>query len=106
MYIYYTGDNLEHFGIFKKEHPIIGVVEENLEESIKEKYNPNGYFSTESVTFDDIVMQSTAMMEEQIQELVNKFDFVHDEVYSGVKNTSNPYDNTVNISPYFFDMMN
>ena len=51
-------------------------------------------------------MQSTAMMEEQIQELVNKFDFVHDEVYSGVKNTSNPYDNTVNISPYFFDMMN
>lgn len=106
LYIYYTGDNLEHFGIFKKEHPIIGVVEENLEESIKEKYNPSGYFSTESVTFDDIVMQSTAMMEEQIQELVNKFDFVHDEVYSGVKNTSNPYDNTVNISPYFFDMMN
>ena len=37
---------------------------------------------------------------------INKFDFVHDEVYSGVKNTSNPYDNTVNISPYFFDMMN
>lgn len=106
LYIYYTGDNLAHFGIYKKDHPIIGVVEEDLEETLEEENNIGGFFSTDQVTFDDEVMQSTAMMEEQIHELVNRFDFIHDEIYSKDSNKKNPYDNTINISPYFFDTIN
>ena len=107
IYLYYTGDNLEHFGIIKTEHPILGKIELDAEKNLAEKDVMSGFFSTEQVTYDDIVMESAAKVEEEIKNLVNTFDFIHDEVYSNNNdNNKNPYDNTVSLPAHFFDEMN
>jgi hypothetical protein len=107
LYVYYTGDNLEHFGIYKKEHPILmDDTDDEINQPEKIDLTTSKYFSTDAVTYDDLVMQSSAIVEEQIQELVNTFDFVHDDVYSNIKEKSNDYDKTVDLSPLFFDTIN
>lgn len=107
IYIYYTGDNLENFGIIKTEHPILGKVELDAEKRIAEKDPMNGFFSTEHVSYDDIVMEDAARMEEEIKDLVNTLSFMHDEIYSNIPDSrNNPYDNTASISPHFFDSIN
>lgn len=107
IYIYYTGDNLPMFGIIKEEHPIEDApIEEGLEEILIDRDPFYGFFSTEQVTYDSIVMESAAMVEEQIKELVSTFDFVHDSVYSDQHNHSNSGEDTTDILPYFFDQLN
>ena len=50
IYLYYTGDNLEHFGIIKTEHPILGKIELDAEKNLAEKDVMSGFFSTEQAT--------------------------------------------------------
>lgn len=105
LYVYYTGDNLEHFGIFRRNSPMLDLEPGELE--TPSSINNDGFFSTDAVTYDDIVMESAAMVENQIKELVNKFDFIHDGVYSRMRDRGDTStDSTVNLSPYFFDQLN
>lgn len=105
MNMYYNGDNLERFGIVKTEHPIFGPIQ--LEDTRNDRGLFDDFFSTEKVTFEEVSMKDAARLEEQIKDLVDKFDFVHDEVYSKMRDyNDNPYDDTVNISSSFFDYIN
>ena len=107
MYIYYNGDNLEHFGIVRREHPILGNFQDDWEERLEERYpDMGGYFSTDEVvmSYDEEVMQDAARLEGEIQEIVGALSFVHDDVYS--KRVSTDSDELVDIGAHFFDQMN
>jgi len=106
LFCYYTGDNLEYFGIIKNDHPIFGPIQLNTEET-DERDPFSGFFSTKQVTFDELVMEDAARMEEEIKEIVFTLDYVHDEVYSNMRNPNeSKWDGTVDISPFFFDQVN
>ena len=108
IYLYYTGDNLEIFGIIKSDHPILGPVEVDAENRLIDKDHMSRFFSTENVTYESIVVQDSIRVEEEIKYLVSVNPNVHDEVYSKIRDSQkdDPFDDTVNISPYFFSMIN
>lgn len=104
IYIYYTGDNLELFGIVKAEHPLFDSVELVTEEQINSE-SDGGYFAPEvPKTYDEEVMDDAARQEMEIQLLVETLPFINDKVYSNKNDNGNPYDNTVSIPASFFDM--
>lgn len=105
MYIYYHGDNLETFSIPKLD-TILQEIEPDLSEHMVEQDHMKSFFSTENVTFEDLVMEESAQMEESIKEMVDKLSFMHDDVYSNQVNNEDPYDGTVSINPLFFDQIN
>lgn len=105
LYVYYTGDNLEAFGITKIAQPLYANVDLITEETI-ESEKDSGYYDAEAPkTYDELVMEDAALKEQEIRELVDRFDFIHDGVYSNKKSSSNPYDGTVDIPPSFFDSL-
>lgn len=105
LYVYYTGDNLEAFGITKIAQPLYANVDLITEETI-ESEKDSGYYDVEAPkTYDELVMEDAAIKEQEIRELVDRFDFIHDGVYSNKKASSNPYDDTVDIPPSFFDSL-
>ena len=106
IYIYYTGDNMEAFGIDKTLYPAITTpVEMDLSLKLEEKDPYSKFFSTENIrTYEDYAMEDAAKHEEEAKELVNRFNFIHDDVYSNSNNSSN--ENDTSISPYFFDTVN
>lgn len=107
VYLYYTGDNLEIFGIVKSDHPILGPLEIDSENKIAEKDHLSGFFSTEAATYESIVIEDSIRLEEQVKYIVEKLPFVQDEVYSKRRDQpENPFDDTVSINPFFFDMLN
>ena len=110
IYIYYTGDNLLHFGIDKEAHPIQGAVSSTIEsdtdEKLMEKNVMSGFFSPEDNSYDSIVMQDAARVEGEIKDLVNSLSFVHDGVYSRIRDNSLMSNENVSISPGFFDSIN
>lgn len=106
IYIYYNGDNLENFGIIKTAHPVLGVIEPKLEDHLQEKDPMDGFFSTKEVTYEDVLKEDMERVEQEVKMLVDKFDFVYDPVYKKQNYTENPYDQTVSISPAFFDLLN
>jgi len=107
MYIYYTGDNIEIFGITKTDHPILGPVEIDMENKLIEKDHMAGFFSTENVTYESIVIQDSIRLEEELKYLVSVNPRVHDDVYYKHRNKpDDPFNDTVNIPPYFFSMLN
>lgn len=107
MYIYYTGDNLEYFGIVKTEHPIWGLAQPDREE-FEANINKPQFFSTENVmTYDQLVIEDLKRVESESKELVDRFDFVHDEYYKRQEDDPlNPYSQLTDISPSFFDEIN
>ena len=111
IYIYYTGDNLLHFGIDKSLHPIPGGVAEiepDLDAKLQEKDNMSAFFKNgDHKSYDEEVMEDAMRVEGQIKELVNTFNFIHDDVYSRKRDNSigAPEEN-VSIGAYFFDSLN
>lgn len=103
IYIYYTGDNLETFGINKMEHPLFEAVELVTEETLESEKDGGFYDSEGYIPFDQQVMEDAARQEMEIQMLVDTLPFVHDDVYSKNKDSTNQYDNTVSIPAAFFD---
>lgn len=101
MYLFYTGDNLELFGISNKVHPILGTIEDENEIEL----NPQmGMFtSTEHATFEEIAIEGMIEMEQQTKEMVRRLPFVHDDVYSNYKHQQD--DDLTDIPPSFFGMM-
>ena len=107
MYLYYSGDNLELFGINNKEHPILGPIEVDAEGNIHGQDHMGGFFSTENVSYESIVMEDLARLEGETQYMVEKLSFVHDKVYSNKANRHDDImDENTDINPYFFDMIN
>jgi hypothetical protein len=107
LYIYYTGDNLEIFGITKHDHPILGPIEIGVDNNLLEKEILNPFFSTEKVTYETIARQETMKQEEQVKYMVELNPHVYDSVYSRIKEKKHSlYDETVDILPYYFDMVN
>lgn len=106
MYVYYNGDNLEMFGISKSAHPVLGQMQLDFDEKMSERDPMAGFFSTEEVTYDQVVMQDAARMEGEIKEMVDKLSFVHDSIYSPMKEKETPYDESVSIGASFFDSIN
>ena len=109
IYVYYTGDNLDAFGIHKEFHPIIGPVQEDLEERLMGRDPLTQFFSTEEVTFETLVVEDKIRMEDEIKFLVSQnltgLEF-RDEIHTKRKEQKDPYDSTVSLNPMFFDMMN
>jgi hypothetical protein len=102
LYIYYTGDNLLTFGIDKSIHPIIGTIEENIES--KEDNLIGGFFTPKVVSYKEMFIEDSIRQEEEIKYLVNTRPNIYkDEVYSKQVNNS---DETVDILPYFFSLIN
>jgi hypothetical protein len=107
IYIYYTGDNLEIFGIIKSDHPIIGPIEADLTSKIIEKDSMSDYFSTEVITYNQIIIQDRIRMEEEIKYLVDNNPNVYDSIYSEHKKANNQSeDDIIDLSPHFFDLIN
>lgn len=112
IYIYYTGDNLEHFGIIKELHPIPGTttatIETDIDIKLLEKDSMKEFFQTEQEKgYDEFVMEDAARVEYNIKELVNTFGFIHDGVYSRVRdNTTSRNEDSYDINPSFFDSIN
>ena len=108
MYIYYTGDNLIAFGIEKREHPVLGAVEIDAEQRLIEKDYLSGFFSTDNVTYESIVIQDNIRVEEEIKYLISVNPNVYDDVYSKIRDSKkdDAFQETVDIQPYFFDMIN
>lgn len=108
MYVYYNGDNLERFGIIANSNPIIGVIQPDAEKRLQEDDALSGFFKPEQArSFNDIVMEDAARVENQIKEMVGALSFVRDSVYSKDHDgLTDPYDHTVNISSSFFDSLN
>lgn len=105
LYIYYTGDNLETFGITKMTQPLFANVDMVTEETLESERDSGYYDENAPKTYDELVMEDASIQEQEIRELVDRFDFVHDSVYSNMKQSSNPYDDTVDIPPSFFDSL-
>jgi hypothetical protein len=102
IYIYYTGDNLEYFGINKEEHPIIGVIEPEYDSHVQERDTMAGFFNVEKVTFETIQRDSLIETEQYLKYAVTNKRYQS----PGVKPDNDPFDNNVNISPFFFDQIN
>lgn len=109
IYIYYTGDNLLHFGIDKDLHPIPGTmstIEPDVDAKLMEKDAMASYFKPDNRSYDDEVMEDAARVEREIKDLVNTFSFMHDDVYSKIRDNSTQDDENVSISASFFDSIN
>ena len=113
IYTFYTGDNLAYFGIYRDENPIYKLVEDGVRpeeaedkvndvdvvRSINNKYNDQSYNS--------IAMMSIASDEIRTKELVNRFNFVHDDTYSRMRDKYGELqDRMVSIPASFFDQIN
>lgn len=107
LYVYYTGDNLETFGIIRQELPMYGSVE-LLDENNPTGAEPDEFFNDSATkSYDDEVMEDAARQEDEIKMLVDTFGFIEDEVYSKKDNNNNsgPYNNTVSIPASFFALL-
>lgn len=106
LYVYYTGDNLETFGIIRQELPMYGSVE-LLDENNPTGAEPDEFFNDSATkSYDDEVMEDAARQEDEIKMLVDTFGFIEDEVYSKKdNNNSGPYNNTVSIPASFFALL-
>lgn len=111
IYIYHTGDNLETFGVSKVFNPLLKNIDlDNYKDQTANESAKfiQGIFNPQQRSYDDIVMEDAARVEAQTKELVERFSFIHDGVYSKNrnKNNSNPYDDTTSIGVGFFDTIN
>jgi hypothetical protein len=108
MYVYYNGDNLERFGIMRTANPVIGPIQLDAQEKIAEKDPLHRFFEDKPYTYEQLVMDDSALEEDKIKELVSHFDFVRDDVYSKQrgKQFEDPHDGTVSIPAHFFDSLN
>lgn len=103
IYIYYTGDNLETFGIIKQAHPIYGSIE------LLDENNPTGQeldnvIDDKAMSYNEEVMEDAVRQENEIKMLVDTFGFVEDEVYSKKKSADSQYNQTVSIPAAFFSL--
>ena len=105
IYTFYNADNLLQFGIDKELcHPVVEIVEEDPDVREMEHDPMSGFFSTTNIrTYDDEVMDAIAMEEEKTKEIVSRFNWVHDDVYSREK-LNDGFETSISVA--FFDSIN
>ena len=110
IYIYYTGDNLIHFGIDKTLHPISNTnstIELDTDEKVLERDEMRNYFIENNYkSYNEEVMEDAARVEMETKDLVNTFNFIHDGVYSRIRDNSSQDEENVSIHASFFDAIN
>ena len=95
------------FGIDKFSHPIDDPIQSDFEERMEEQRSDmNGFFSVENATFSDELKEAIINSEINTRELVNTFSFVHDDVYSPMKERGDLDGDGYEIPMAFFDMIN
>jgi len=103
IYIYYTGDNLEFFGIDKGAHPILGLLEPNLDEILASKDPLTGFFTTEDVTYETIMRDSIIETEQYSKYITEVNPRVEDPYYKRGQEDSSE---NVDIPIFFFNQIN
>ena len=107
IYIYYTGDNLETFGIFPSFNPIPGVTDgiTPIDDS-KQTIDAITATGTEvKESFDDYLIRDAERMESEIKEMAESLSFIDDPRYKYIP--PNERENaTVNIGASFFESIN
>ena len=102
LYLYFTGDNLNFFGIDNSE---FNSVNDPLADE-EEKVNLDLYTSSKDVTYEDIAIEEIMKDEERSKFLVSKFDFIDDELYNSFRNSAEREEYETSIPAVFFSMMN
>ena len=109
IYIYHNGDNLERFGITRIYNPLLSdsTVEDHPDLSDHRNAAYVNTLNSNHQSYEQEVFENARLEESKIRQLVNRFDFIEDGLYSKHKNSNtNPFDNTVNIESSFFDQLN
>ena len=107
IYVYFVGDNLPFFGIFKDQHPI---------DKFKHHITPDDSISAEAMskaidahdpfvipTYDEIMKSAIAERESNIATLVDHFSFYDDPI---ANSRSDIMSDSVSIGAHFFDEIN
>lgn len=103
IYLYYTGDNLELFGI---DTNIMNPLESKYSHYEDDDYDENGFFSTKDVSYDEICINQIIEHEENTKFLMSKFDFYTDPYYENLRKHKGLDDYETRIPPSFFDLIN
>lgn len=103
IYLYYTGDNLELFGI---DTNIMNPLESKYSHYEDDDYDENGFFSTKDVSYDEICINQIIDHEENTKFLMSKFDFYTDPYYETLRRNKGLVDYETRIPPSFFDLVN
>ena len=113
IYTFYTGDNLSYFGVYRDENPIYKLVEDGIRpEQDETKVNDVAVVSgirsgSNDQDYNTLAMMSIASDEIRTKELVSRFSFVQDPVYSSVRDRYGELpDRMVSIPSTFFDQIN
>ena len=113
IYTFYTGDNLSYFGVYRDENPIYKLVEDGIRpEQDETKVNDVAVVSgirsgSDDQDYNTLAMMSIASDEIRTKELVSRFSFVQDPVYSAVRDRYGELpDRMVSIPSTFFDQIN
>lgn len=101
LYLYYTGDNLELFGIDNSQFNSVNDPLADEEEDAKINLDDN-----KELSYEEIAVQEIMKDEERSKYLVSKFDFIDDKDFNYVRKEAGDKDNSYSISPVFFDMIN
>lgn len=103
IYLYYTGDNLEIFGI---DNSMLAANAERYSAYEEDEVDENGFFSTKDVTYDEICINQAIEEEQKSKFLMSKFDFYNDPNYEMLRKYNGLKDYETSIPPSFFDQMN
>lgn len=104
IFTYYTGDNLDFFGIDKSIHPVIGLLEPDYNVNIANQDTMSGFFSAENVTFETIQRDSIIEIEQWTKYAMSVNPRIIDPIYAN--NSTDTDISGVSILPSFFDHVN
>ena len=106
IYVYFTGDNLPFFGIYKEQYPVFANHVEPEEDKTVETLNKAIDNSKNKKGFDIImagVPYAISQREAQLEEL-SRLSFIYDPIK--VNRSESNEDDLVSINPWFFESLN
>ena len=107
LYVYFVGDNLPFFGIFKEEHPIDKFKHHAISDDATAAQELNLALNAQDPfvipTYDEVMKMAMADREAQLSTLADHFSFIDDPIS---KSRSNVMSDSVSIGASFFDEIN
>lgn len=106
LYIYYTGDNLEIFGVDRSVNPVLSSVDsDHIENSQQASAQAVMDINNQApLTYNEYVMLDAARAETEVKTLVDRFSFVRSDQYK--RNENQNGSSTIDIPASFFDSIN
>lgn len=109
IYVYYTGNNLDLFGITRKAFPTYNEEEDIIHRDegivVNDVFRSMGITPKEE-TFEEHYKRAIETAQAQTQEMVDKLSFVEAFGYEPSHSDVPLGETTVDIAPHFFDMIN